>query len=297
MREKRALSTCLRFGALLALATVFAAAGWSAGQDPAGRLAAFEERESLLELFRAQGPDATPRFAEALGDARPLVRRTAAHLLVRVGEPAIAEIEQALRHPDFRIRRIAYRGLEEMGKLADYRELAAADAHPLLAREVDMLLTLDPRPVLMEFPLPRNGWRFRTDPQDAGREEGWHEVGYDDGDWMADAPTETPWGTFLETPYVGAAWYRRTVPMPGLPEERGTVLLEFNGVDEEAWVWLNGEYVGGQAIGPTGWNRPFEVDITEHVKPGQTNHVAIRAENSRGDGGIWRPIHVRVMGK
>lgn len=108
-------------------------------------------------------------------------------------------------------------------------------------------------------------------------------------------PIEDSWRYFVETPYHGVAWYRCVVDVPDFPKTWDRVYLDFHGVDEEAWVWLNGEYIGSHAIGPDGWDDPFQLDITGKVRPGEPNHLAVRAKNTRGDGGIWKPVCLRVL--
>lgn len=149
-----------------------------------------------------------------------------------------------------------------------------------------------PEPRIMR--LPKDGWRFRTDPEEVGRDEGWYAPDYDDSGWRDDVPIEASWQEHLEAPYHGAAWYRRSFHAPAnLPADESR--LFFDGVDEEAWVWLNGQYVGGQAIGPGGWDRPFILEVGGVLKPGEVNHIAVLAKNTVAAAGIWRPIRVGVL--
>lgn len=94
------------------------------------RLAPTEARERLLALFREEGGAAAPELAKALEDGRALVRRTAAHLLARIGEPGRPALEAALEHEDSQVRRIA---LEAMGRerlLGEFLRQAADDPDP-----------------------------------------------------------------------------------------------------------------------------------------------------------------------
>ncbi len=71
--------------------------------------------------------------------------------------------------------------------------------------------------------------------------------------------------------------------------------MHFRGVDEQGWVWINGEYAGEHEMGPSGWNVPFSLDVTGLVEWGETNHITVRAENTRAAGGIWRPVTIDFL--
>ncbi len=142
--------------------------------------------------------------------------------------------------------------------------------------------------------MPEEGWRFKTDPDDVGREAGWYAPDFDDGDWRTDVPIEDSWQNHMDRAYNGVAWYRLSLDIPDVP--RGDrVYLHFEGVDEEAWVWLNGKFVGEHTMGPDGWDVPFLLDATEAVEMGEENRIAVRARNTRMGAGIWRPVRLRVL--
>jgi hypothetical protein len=69
----------------------------------------------------------------------------------------------------------------------------------------------------------------------------------------------------------------------------------FGGVDECAWVWINGKYAGDHDIGPNGWNVPFYLDITDLLNWGGKNQITVRAMNTAHAGGIWRPVTIEVL--
>ena len=269
------------------LSALFVLAAPSPAADADGP-SALERRWSLLDAFRQEGAGAVPALAAALDDEALFVRRTAAHLLVRLGEPALPGVERALQNPDFQVRRIAMDGLQKMGVLQRYWEVVQKDEHPSIQREIQQMQSEQ----VAEFALPAEGWKFKLDPEDAGREGGWFAADHDDADWM-DARIEASWNDFLPERYIGVAWYRRAVDVPRIA---GDVLhLDFGGVDESAWVWVNGEYAGEHDVGPGGWNLSFRIDVTRLVKPGERNVIAVRAMNTAGEGGIWRPITLRAF--
>ena len=71
--------------------------------------------------------------------------------------------------------------------------------------------------------------------------------------------------------------------------------LCFGGVDESAWVWLNGKYVGQHDEGPSGRDRPFRLDITKEANWGKVNQLTVRVLNTELGGGIWKPVSVEAL--
>lgn len=114
-------------------------------------------------------------------------------------------------------------------------------------------------------------WKIATDPQNAGREQQWFN-----GPTADAKPTKVPWiiqDVFPE--YHGVAWYWREFTPPANPHADGRFILRFLAVDYLAEVWVNGIRVG-QHEGP---ETPFELDVTDAVKPGQANLLAVRVLN------------------
>jgi hypothetical protein len=118
------------------------------------------------------------------------------------------------------------------------------------------------------MPLDGNGWLLATDPQNVGRQQNWFEAP------RAEAkPTKTPWIIQEAFPgYHGVAWYWRDFVATVNPHTAGRYLLRFEQVDYLADVWLNGAAVGGHEGGET----PFTLDVTDRIKPGQKNRLAVR---------------------
>src|SRR5690606_20310577 len=72
-------------------------------------------------------------------------------------------------------------------------------------------------------------------------------------------------------PHVGQAWYRKEFSVPEYRKGK-KVLLTFDGAMSEPKVYLNGEKIGE-------WNYGysyFYFDITNHIKEGQTNTLAVQ---------------------
>ena len=72
-----------------------------------------------------------------------------------------------------------------------------------------------------------------------------------------------------------ALWYHRTLSLTPKPNHR--TLLNFEAVDYQSTVWLNGRQVGKH----TGGNTPFSFDVTDALKP-DSNEIIVRIEDATG---------------
>jgi beta-galactosidase len=77
-------------------------------------------------------------------------------------------------------------------------------------------------------------------------------------------------------------WYRKRFAAPARLQTRGLVELRFDGVYQNADVWLNGVHLG---FHPNGYTS-FAFDLTPHLKAGGDNLLAVRVEN-RGKTSRW----------
>ena len=114
-------------------------------------------------------------------------------------------------------------------------------------------------------------WSLATDPENMGR----------DREWAQKIPSEAvearvPWiiqGSFPG--YHGLVWYWKEFESPQVVEKTDRFLLRFEQVDYYAEVWMNGMKVGSHEGGET----PFVFDVTETIRPGETNRLAVRVLN------------------
>jgi len=139
--------------------------------------------------------------------------------------------------------------------------------------------------------LPKDGWRFKMDKEDVGSTGRWFLPATPLDDW-APIAIEGFWGSKGAT---GPGWYRRDVDIPELPQGKRIYLL-FGGVDEELVLWIDGEYAGDYNRGPSGWDKPFAIDLTGKLTAGK-HHLTLRVYNSAAAGGVWKPVSVLVGGE
>jgi hypothetical protein len=124
---------------------------------------------------------------------------------------------------------------------------------------------------------------FRPDPFDDGRYERWQEPSTGLSNWKS-VFTTYGWDTqnlagMVDDkghPYRGLAWYQCDVDVPEYPKDK-PVFLHGPAVVNEAWVWVNGRYVGHRPyIGV--WFRPhtLDLDVTRVLEAGKKNRITFR---------------------
>ena len=92
----------------------------------------------------------------------------------------------------------------------------------------------------------------------------------------------------------GIGWYRKHFTI-GPEEKDKKVFIRFDGVYMNSDVWINGHHAGNHFYGYT----PFEYDISEWIKSGSDNVIAVRVNNDSvrcrwySGSGIFR--HVRLI--
>lgn len=83
----------------------------------------------------------------------------------------------------------------------------------------------------------------------------------------------------------GFAWFQTTLP-PMLEGGIQGQILRFEGVDDNATIYLNGIQIATH----TGWENSFEVPLGIAWRSGQPNRLAVLVENNDGPGGIMKPV-------
>ena len=130
-------------------------------------------------------------------------------------------------------------------------------------------------------------WKFRLDQGEVGLAQGWETPGYDErGGWQP----MSVWNWFEDQGYAevdGRFWYRLKSQAPAFPAGK-RVMLRIGSIDDDGEFYLNGKPVCIRNDS-TMWNRSFEIDVTDTIRNGQENVIAVRGYDATGGGGIWRP--------
>ena len=133
------------------------------------------------------------------------------------------------------------------------------------------------------------GWTFNYFP-DESADRGYESVGYNDSKWPVISLPHT-W-VFYETtgelfpfnynksgefdPYwwSGWGWYRKHF-IVNKNYSGKKIFIQFKGIQENCKVWINGTFLGDQKS----THNTFLFDITNNVKPGEVNVLAVAVSN------------------
>jgi hypothetical protein len=160
-------------------------------------------------------------------------------------------------------------------------------------------------------------WIFATDPGDRGVKEKW----YADRKYYAAAVRLTDrsargemsapaleqglsrlhvnrgvgWEQQGFPGFDGYGWYFQSIVPPDEFAGRKHLYLCFLGVNEQAWVYVNGELAFERSYSSTRKGvgelagAPFSFDAKRWLKPKARNNIAVRVTHASGLGGIWLP--------
>ncbi|MDX2185626.1 MAG: glycoside hydrolase family 2 TIM barrel-domain containing protein [Opitutaceae bacterium] len=187
---------------------------------------------------------------------------------------------------------------------AAFLRLVALCTLPLASRAIEI-------PLDESVPL-NSGWQFHRGEAERAEEpahdvKSWRTLDLPH-DWSIELPGVLKAGEGLRDPNLprgadigylrgGVGWYRKELRVEGvMPGER--VEVTFDGVQQDAEVWVNGRFAAFQ---PNGYI-PFTVDLTPYLGPGGAAVLAVRAqnplENSRwyAGSGLYREVSIRRTG-
>lgn len=238
-------------------------------------------RTALSAICDPPTAEVVPQLGKAMGDPEPLIRLTAVNLLVQL-KPRTQQIQDLLQ-------------AASKDEAQAVRDVAAQAVWPFFKETSSIRDRKDwdhDIKVSQTIPLPLEGWRFKQDPKQDGHLQKWYEPAFDDSGWTP-IKIGAPWEEQGQT-YDGVGWYRGSFDLPAKPENLA-VELAFGGVDEIAWVWVNGQYVGQHDLGTEGWDKAFTLDATKELKWGEKNQITVRVYDSAYAGGIWKPVTIQVL--
>ena len=137
-------------------------------------------------------------------------------------------------------------------------------------------------PVVLRDSTAVTAWRWRVGEPGEEAAMTAAALGTTGGDWK-DAAT----GDDVFHGRQGFTWFRTT--LPALTAARGRT-LRFEGVDDNATVYLNGQKLSHHE----GWNDPFEVPLDAAWNAAGPNALAVLVENTAGGGGVTAPVSLGV---
>lgn len=137
------------------------------------------------------------------------------------------------------------------------------------------------------FPLPEV-WKFHLDYDNRCTDDEYFKTEYDDSKgWPAVSSWSMPSSQGYARQVGGYFWYRVRFQAPAFPAGK-KVFLIIGSLDDSGDVYLNGVKVGSQPS-PYGWDKFFVMDVTQAIRPGEENVLAIHGYDSGGGEGVWRP--------
>ena len=160
-------------------------------------------------------------------------------------------------------------------------------------------------------------WIFKTDPEDRGVSEKWcadqqcfdaalRVAGGSGGGQASIATLEkglyrlhinrgVGWEQQGFPGFHGYGWYFQNIEIPNELFSKKHVYLDFLHVNEQAWVYINGELAFERSYASTGKGAgdlagaAFSFDAKKWLVPRTRNRVAVRVTHSSGLGGILQP--------
>ena len=146
--------------------------------------------------------------------------------------------------------------------------------------------TSPPNKVLTVLP---DRMKLTYDHDNTGQKKGYYRPNFDDSKWKEVNTYSNTLNAQGLPDKKSILWYRTVVD---IPRRHGPLGLFFTEVDgQSVVVYVNGNH--SASIGKEARRKPFEVDITEDVKPGK-NVVAVKIDHTRITelflGGIVRPV-------
>ena len=271
------------------------------------------DKISIRQNFYKQVKDNHANARKFLTHKDPEIRRYALYLIIKDNPiAALNDISNALNDPDKQVRLIAVSALPSIkdkdprvlqllktvatkDKSRAVRQIAVQATWPFY-REIKLLKN-DPTwdyevKIIKSIQLPKSNWLFTLDPLQDGHLKGFYKSNYDVSKWKK--IKMGVWEKQGFPNYDGVAWYQIKFKMPK-KIDCNAVEIHFDGVDESAWVWLNGTYLGCHDIGPEGWKEPFAVDCRKEILWDKENVLTIRVYDAAYAGGIYKPIRVDIL--
>ena len=146
---------------------------------------------------------------------------------------------------------------------------------------------------IKKISLANENWKFVTDKNNLGVKEKYFISNFKDIPWKK-ITVDKNWELQGFDKYDGYAWYRVTFKAPPRQNCNGAEFY-FPMVDEEAWIWLNGIYLGQRANGADDWNKPFFMDASKEIRWGEINQLTIRVFDSTKAGGICKTPQLHLL--
>ena len=232
------------------------------------------KRDAILSLFQQKGEAAGEKLLEIKPDSNPIVHET---LLIVI---------RKLNSTKLRKQLVAKMLKPQKSKTTNelYRNNVRLKNDPTYDHEVI---------TVQKISLGKENWLFATDKSNLGLKKKFFTPNLDDKSWKKITVNKN-WEVQGFEKYDGYAWYRVSFQAPENKNYNGAEFY-FPLVDEEAWIWLNGTYLGQRAEGAAAWSKPFFMDATKEIRWGEINQLTIRVFDSDKAGGICKEPQLHIL--
>ena len=122
-------------------------------------------------------------------------------------------------------------------------------------------------------------WNFRFDPESIGEKEKWMNRLDSSISIPVPASCADLFTDQYSKNYCGDFWYEKDIFVPDL---EGRVQLRFGSVTHRCTIYVNGEAVTSHE----GGFLPVLCDITDYVRKGESNHLAVKANNELNESSL-----------
>lgn len=135
-------------------------------------------------------------------------------------------------------------------------------------------------------------WKFIAGIE---RQHAFTQADFDDSAWKTVQIVGSGWDKYWQPKYAGSGFYRKRFIVP--PKFRAkNVYLMFEGIDEEAEIFLNGKHIGSHRMGEIGWNIAYDVDVNSTILFGEENILFVEVFNTKLMGGLYAVPFLYQMG-
>ena len=132
-----------------------------------------------------------------------------------------------------------------------------------------------------------NNWHFSPDENNIGISEDWHTVNFDDSKWaIIDAGKNWEDQGYPNLDSFG--WYRKFAEIP-LAWKGEDIWIKFGGVNDTYELFVNGESVSSSLRANNSFATKASITkITNNIKYGEKNLIAVKVNDWGNSGGLWR---------
>jgi len=137
-------------------------------------------------------------------------------------------------------------------------------------------------------------WKFYIDQTESGEDKKLHTDAFNDSD-LVTLSIRKLWEK-QGFDYNGIAWYRTRFEAPKKAEGK-RYYLWFGAIDDGFWLYVNGQKVGedfSTEERPHVWYTPYCCEVTDQLRYGEENLIAVKVRDILGAGGIYKGAFLLV---